>query len=98
MEKRPKDKKERSLEIKRKIRQILLNKWDPIGVKEIPEAQDEYDSYIGGIYRLIASHHSKEDIIEYLYKIEKENMGLFSKQSNLKVVAEELIKIDTKLR
>ena len=36
------------------IRKILFQDWDPIGVSHIPEAQDEYDSYVGGVYsRLI---------------------------------------------
>lgn len=37
-------------EIQRQIREILMRDWDPIGVHGIPEAADEYDMYIGGIY------------------------------------------------
>ena len=32
------------------IQKILLREWDPIGIQDIPEAQDEYDSYIPFIY------------------------------------------------
>ena len=35
------------------IREILLRDWDPIGVADVPEAQDEYDSYISQIYGLL---------------------------------------------
>lgn len=28
------------------IAEILLREWDPIGVVDTPEAQDEYDSYV----------------------------------------------------
>ena len=35
------------------IRRILLNDWDPIGVADIAEAQDEYDSYVGKIYGML---------------------------------------------
>jgi len=35
------------------IRQILLKEWDPIGVREIEGAQDEYNRYAGLIYKLL---------------------------------------------
>jgi hypothetical protein len=31
----------------RELRMLLMTYWDPIGVKGIPEASDEYDSYLG---------------------------------------------------
>ena len=40
--------KEKSREIRQLIRGILMEEWDPIGAANIPEAADEYDSYIGG--------------------------------------------------
>ncbi len=30
-----------------------MSKWDPIGVCDVREAADEYDSYIWGIYALL---------------------------------------------
>ena len=30
-----------------------MEEWDPIGVSDTPEAADEYDGYIGGIYELL---------------------------------------------
>lgn len=30
-----------------KLRRVLLNVWDPIGVRDAPQAQDEYDDYAG---------------------------------------------------
>ena len=35
------------------IRRILLHDWDPIGVAEVVEAQDEYDGYIGKIHGML---------------------------------------------
>lgn len=29
-----------------------MTEWDPIGVSDVPEAADEYNSYIGGVYEL----------------------------------------------
>ena len=40
-------------EIRRQIRHILMQEWDPIGVNDVPEAGDEYDGYIGEVYALI---------------------------------------------
>ena len=30
----------------RGIRRILMEEWDPLGVDGVPEATDEYDSYL----------------------------------------------------
>ncbi|HEY3331966.1 MAG TPA: hypothetical protein VGK19_18180 [Capsulimonadaceae bacterium] len=61
---------------KLKIRKILLEKWDPIGVRTEPMAQDEYDNYIGLIYTLLIGSASDSDIVEHIRKIETEKMGL----------------------
>ena len=55
---------------------MLLHEWDPIGIQDVPEAQDEYDSYVGGVYRLLASGASEEQLVEHLRLIETSNMGL----------------------
>ena len=77
----------RAKEIQEKIRQVLLHEWDPIGVRDIPEAQDEYDSYVGGIYRLLASGASEYQIIERLYNLETVSMGLTGNRERVKRVA-----------
>ncbi|MBA3716255.1 MAG: hypothetical protein H0W76_28010 [Pyrinomonadaceae bacterium] len=88
---------QRAKEIQETIRQVLLHQWDPIGVSDIPEAQDEYDSYVGGIYRLLASGASEHQIIERLYNIETVSMGLPSNRAGLKNVAEKLAKLAVSL-
>ena len=40
------------------------------------EAQDEYDSYVGGVYRLLASGASQDQVVEHLRQIETTRMGL----------------------
>lgn len=52
-----------SREVRSKIRAILMAKWDPIGVSEVPEAADEYDSYIGGVYELLAEGAPEEKLV-----------------------------------
>ena len=58
------------------IRRVLLDKWDPIGVREVPEAQDEYDGYVGGVYRLLTTGVSVPELAEHLVRIERDSMGL----------------------
>ena len=62
--------------IQEQIRQILLNDWDPIGIRDVPEARDEYDSYVGGVYRLLADGASAVEVAKHLARIEGEQMGL----------------------
>lgn len=66
---------ERAREIQESIRHILLHDWDPIGVADEPQAQDEYDSYIGGVYRLLASGASTTQVAEHLARVEHDSMG-----------------------
>ncbi|HEY1756822.1 MAG TPA: hypothetical protein VGG72_15730 [Bryobacteraceae bacterium] len=41
------------------IKTALLKEWDPIGVGEVPEAQDEYDSYVPDTYELLITPAAK---------------------------------------
>ena len=78
----------------KKIHKILMEKWDSIGVRDVPEAQDEYDSYILQLYGLLRKQSSAKDIIDYLYKIETEWMGLSSSKEALHSVVQELLGLD----
>ena len=40
----------------------LMEEWDPIRVKDIPEAADEYDSHLGEVYGLIVRGASIADL------------------------------------
>jgi hypothetical protein len=39
----------RGREVMQAIRDVLMRDWDPIGVAAIPEAAEEYDSYIASV-------------------------------------------------
>lgn len=58
------------------IRKVLLNVWDPIGVQNEPNAQDEYDGYIGEIYGLLVKKATDQEITDRLLYIVRERMGL----------------------
>jgi hypothetical protein len=78
------------LTIQDEIRSVLNTDWDPIGVADFVD--DEYDSYIGRIYSLLASGTSEQSIAEHLLSIELEWMEL--KGTPMK----ELLEVAAKLR
>jgi hypothetical protein len=71
----PRIDKYESRRIRVQIRHVLLNTWDPIGVKDEPNAQDEYDGYIGRLYELLTSNGSDAELTEYLYWAVHDHMG-----------------------
>ena len=87
----------RAREIQEAIRQVLLHDWDPLGVSSVPQAQDEYDSYVGGVHRLLASGASPRELAEHLATIETKSMGLKASPDLLMPVAEKLLSIDLRL-
>lgn len=62
------------IEIQNKIRDVLNQNWDPIGVADAVD--DEYDSYIGGIYSLLQRNASVDDLAAHLQRIEREWMDI----------------------
>ncbi len=86
-------KKKRALEIQNSIRQILFYEWDPIGIsKEVTWADDEYDSYIAPIYRILVGKRSEDDIVNRLYQIETDSIGVsLNDPESLRPVAKKLL-------
>ena len=80
----------RAKEIQQGIRNVLLQDWDPIHVRYEPQAQDEYDSYLGGVYRLLASGAAPPALTEPLARIEREEMGFQTSAAQLMDVATKL--------
>ena len=61
---------------KRQIRSLLLRDWDPIGVRDFPQAQDEYDAYVGHVHYMLRTGATDDEIVAYLQDIETRHMGL----------------------
>jgi hypothetical protein len=62
--------KEQSREVRRAIRSVFVEVWDPIGVMDDPTwPRDEYDSYIGCVFELLVQGGSDKKIIEYLEQV-----------------------------
>jgi hypothetical protein len=68
--------KHESRRIRVQIRHVLLNVWDSIGVKDEPNAQDEYDCCLGSLFNLLITSATNDQIAEYLWRQGTEHMGL----------------------
>ncbi|WP_245440228.1 hypothetical protein [Mesorhizobium sp. Z1-4] len=77
-----------------KVRKVLLNDWDPIGINDQAGADDEYDAYAGRLHALLASGSSARDIEAYLIRIETTEMGLVPNRERARRVAELLVQLD----
>ena len=68
--------KHESRAIRVEIRRVLLHVWDPIGVRDEPNAQDEYDCCLGSLFHLLTTGATDDQIAEYLRRQGTEHMGL----------------------
>ena len=88
----------RAKEIQRAIGEVLLRNWDPLGVKDVPQAQDEYEGYVGGVYRLIASGATAKQIAEHLVRIETERLGYPDTDPKMLIpLANKLLRLNVRL-
>ncbi len=42
-----------------------MDEWDPIGVRGVPEAQDEYDAYVYGVYKYLVRRSHRNELVDY---------------------------------
>jgi hypothetical protein len=85
--------KENSRRIRVAIRHVFLNVWDPIGIRDEPNAQDEYDGYIGRAFELLMSKASDAELDEYLNWIVR-RMGMDASRKSFADVIQALHAID----
>jgi hypothetical protein len=64
---------------------------DPIGVCGEPNARDEYDSYVSGVYALLEGGANTEQIAVHLDEIAVGGMGLRSNMEHNRVTADRLL-------
>ncbi|KAB0265203.1 hypothetical protein FEZ63_19615 [Microvirga brassicacearum] len=90
--------KEESRRHRARIRELFMRAWDPIGVNGVPEAQDEYDGYVGKAYvMLMHEKASANDLTRYLLWAEFDHMGfggrgdLTAREARCRRVAEMLV-------
>ncbi|QAY78152.1 hypothetical protein [Sphingosinicella sp. BN140058] len=60
----------------RRVEVVLHWAWDPIGVRGIPEAADEYDSYALTVLAMLERGTPDREVADYLTSVERDRMGL----------------------
>jgi hypothetical protein len=75
------------------IPEVPLREWDPIGVADIPEAADEYDSYISQVHALLFRREPLYKLVDFLWWAETEHMGLAGNRRRSEQVAERLLRL-----
>ena len=78
------------------IRQVLFNDWDPIGINDCAP-KDEYDAYIGGIYRQLVSGRTEDELCEHLRQLEIIQMESPTNADHRRMVAKKLMKLNVRL-
>jgi hypothetical protein len=76
----------------RLVRKTLLDEWDPLGVRLVPAAQDEYDAYIPKLVTLLDRDASASNIVTYLEHVASDQMGIVPDEGRDGKVAQSLIK------
>ena len=87
-----KKREQRAAELQDLIRQVFLRDWNPIGVNNDPELADEYGSYIAPVYRILVGNRSEDDLIDLLYRAERDQIGTACESpEQLRRVAQKLL-------
>lgn len=72
------------------IRQILIEVWDPIGVRGIPQARDEYDGYVGAVARAWMERADVAALRALLEGITEREIGLPAGSGDAQGAAEQI--------
>ena len=83
---------EEQIRIYKKINDIIWEDWNPIGLSK-EESPNEYDGYLGQLFSLKIKGVEKLAITEYLFKTDKEIMGIDSDKQYCEKIAEKIINI-----
>lgn len=66
------------------VKNILMNDWDPIGIKDNPNAKAEYDQYALRIVGMLYNGTTHDKLIEFLENVVTGDLGL-SANRNLSI-------------
>lgn len=86
--------KRRDEQSRERVRQILLEDWDPSNAVRFEAARGEYDSYISPLLDLIHTGADEDAIVQFLVDRERESMcfpGLDTRR--LRPVARRLLRL-----
>jgi len=60
--------------LRSRVRQVLLNDWDPHNAARSPAAHSTYDGYITPLLDLLRSGAGEDEVVEFLHERERESM------------------------
>ena len=78
-------------ELKVEVCKILMEHWDPIEIRDVPAAQDEYDTYALSFAQMILDKKPRSEISKRLLEIETAAMGLRGNKDRALSVADRLL-------
>lgn len=80
--------------IRDRIREVLLNDWDPSNAARFEAARGEYDSYLDPIASLLEGGADEDAIVTYLHDVEQHAMCFPSLDTRrLRPVARKLLRL-----
>jgi hypothetical protein len=74
----------------------VLKEWDPIAVSHVPEAQDEYDSYISQIHGMLIRREPRHKLVDFLWWQRPRIWG-FGNRRRTESVADSLLNLSQQL-
>ena len=57
-----------------RVREVLLDDWDPHGAARSPAAAGTYDGYIDPLLEILRAGAGEEQVVDFLHEREKESM------------------------
>ena len=79
------------------VHNVMLHEWDPIGVSDNEDAQDEYDAYAGTICLMLQERRPAGELFKFLRFVETKHMGLFGNRFRTKRIAKKLYQLSEDL-
>ncbi|MBO9666023.1 MAG: hypothetical protein J7501_04360 [Bdellovibrio sp.] len=76
------------------VKNILMNDWDPIGIKANAKAKAEYDQYALRIVGMLYNGTTLDKLVKYLDSVVTEDLGLPSNRNKSIEVSKKLLAIN----
>ncbi len=80
-------------DISTRIREILCDTWDPIGVGNLPEAHDEYDAYCHQLHGMLIRREARHKFVDYLWWAETQHMALPGNRDRIEETVDRLLNL-----
>ena len=68
--------------------------WDPIGIRNVPQCVDEYDSYVLPMYSILRQRKSEDSVLEFLEGAYQDIMGITVPREKFREIAAKFLEID----